>query len=615
MSNTIIKISRGKYIEESLEVAILRLNTMYHQKGVPCMINYWKSSNHNSFDTVFASGVKDGVGKDCYRIISLHQDNFIWGVGSTLPDVSSLVHGEKYLYKDGSGKWWLVQIASDGRTREFLELPDELVNYTMFDGSKWISDGRGGANIVYREGDSYSREEIDAFMEEATNTIKYVDFDNLTPSQIESLRGQKGDRGDRGDQGPPGSQGPQGIRGYNGTIENFVVLSEADYQALQYKDPYKFYFTYEDEEQSQQDDGDFIAIVDEETNTLIITADVEGGDTLSINPSYASYENEYILSIIASASSVSTPIFTPIAGTYDGEQTIEIRCSTPDSTIYYTTDYSDPTINSYLYNGPLTLSQSCTIKARAFKSGMRESRIAEGRYDLLFTNTVETPSLTLSDGVYQTQQECNIECETEGATIRYTLDGSEPNESSNIYFPERPIVISELTTILKARAFKDYYNASGTVTGVYSITSQGYVKDPVFSLDSEITYIESQSLVITTETVGATICYTLDGSNPTGNSTIYTEPIIISETTTVKAIALMSGMISSNIVSITITISQEEPPTPPGPDEESGVEVDEINNSINDNNNITGDYVDGNSTWVIVSSSFATVDENNTLIF
>jgi hypothetical protein len=77
----------------------------------------------------------------------------------------------------------------------------------------------------------------------------------------------------------------------------------------------------------------------------------------------------------------------------------------------------------------------------------------------------------------------------------------------------------------------------------------------------------------------------------------------------------MSGMISSNIVSIIITISQEEPPTPPGPDEESGIEVDEINNLINDNNNTTGDYVDGNFTWVIVSSSFATVDENNTLIF
>lgn len=40
-----------------------------------------------------------------------------------------------------------------------------------------------------------------------------VDFDYITPEQIEMLKGEKGDKGDRGLQGPQGEQGPQGIPG------------------------------------------------------------------------------------------------------------------------------------------------------------------------------------------------------------------------------------------------------------------------------------------------------------------------------------------------------------------------------------------------------------------
>lgn len=38
----------------------------------------------------------------------------------------------------------------------------------------------------------------------------------------------------------------RGPRGFNGSLDNFVVMSEADYQKLKVKDPNMFYFTYED---------------------------------------------------------------------------------------------------------------------------------------------------------------------------------------------------------------------------------------------------------------------------------------------------------------------------------------------------------------------------------
>lgn len=39
----------------------------------------------------------------------------------------------------------------------------------------------------------------------------------------------------------------RGPRGFNGSIDNFVVLSESEYERLRVKDPNKFYFTYEGE--------------------------------------------------------------------------------------------------------------------------------------------------------------------------------------------------------------------------------------------------------------------------------------------------------------------------------------------------------------------------------
>ena len=38
----------------------------------------------------------------------------------------------------------------------------------------------------------------------------------------------------------------RGPRGFNGSVDNFVVLTESEYQRLRVKDPNKFYYTYED---------------------------------------------------------------------------------------------------------------------------------------------------------------------------------------------------------------------------------------------------------------------------------------------------------------------------------------------------------------------------------
>ena len=39
---------------------------------------------------------------------------------------------------------------------------------------------------------------------------------------------------------------------------------------------------------------------------------------------------------------IATPTFNPDGGTYNGSQTVSMSCSTPNATIIYTTDGSEP---------------------------------------------------------------------------------------------------------------------------------------------------------------------------------------------------------------------------------------------------------------------------------
>lgn len=61
-------------------------------------------------------------------------------------------------------------------------------------------------------------------------------------------------------------------------------------------------------------------------------------------------------------------------------------------------------------------------------------------------------------------------------------------------------------------------------------------------------YTTAQNVTISCETEEAVIYYTLDGKNPTDTSAVYTHPIEINETTTIKAFAKKEGMTNSGIV-------------------------------------------------------------------
>src|SRR5665213_3909377 len=69
-------------------------------------------------------------------------------------------------------------------------------------------------------------------------------------------------------------------------------------------------------------------------------------------------------------------------------------------------------------------------------------------------------------------------------------------------------------------------------------------------------YGSAQSVTISTTTTGASIRYTTDGSTPTSTvGTVYSGPVSVSSSLTLKAIAYEAGMTDSSVASATYTIS------------------------------------------------------------
>jgi hypothetical protein len=79
------------------------------------------------------------------------------------------------------------------------------------------------------------------------------------------------------------------------------------------------------------------------------------------------------------------------------------------------------------------------------------------------------------------------------------------------------------------------------------------VAAPTFS-PAAGTYPTAQTVTISTSTSGATIRYTVDGSTPTASSTLYSGPISVPTSRTVKAIGLKPGQPNSAVTTAAYVI-------------------------------------------------------------
>ena len=165
--------------------------------------------------------------------------------------------------------------------------------------------------------------------------------------------------------------------------------------------------------------------------------------------------------------------------------------------------------------------------------------------------TVATPTFSPAAGTYLGTQTVTLSDTASGATIFYTLDGTQPGTSAggSTHQYNGPLTVSSTETI-KALATASGMTTSGTASATYTIESQ--VATPTFSPVAG-SYSSAQTVSIST-TSGATIYYTTNGSTPTTSSTVYSGPITVSTSETLKAYATKSGYFDSNVATAAYTI-------------------------------------------------------------
>lgn len=266
--------------------------------------------------------------------------------------------------------------------------------------------------------------------------------------------------------------------------------------------------------------------------TLILTLTLSGCGTLKrLNPLDEHADN------LSKLPGTAAPVLSLTAGTYTGTQNISITCSDPKAMIFYTTDGITPNQKSNQYTLPICCSRTMTLKAVAMNLGSNFSSITSAVYTIL--DCVVTPVISPDSGTYSTSQMINIVCNTPGAKIYYTTDGSMPTAGSSLYIT--PFTLPASATV-KAIAIKTGVKNSTVASNSYNYQ----VGMPEVSPQSG-TYFTDQAVSIACVTPGSILYFTIDGTTPTTASYRYTNPILVTKNSTLRALAVKSGFSNSQI--------------------------------------------------------------------
>jgi len=249
---------------------------------------------------------------------------------------------------------------------------------------------------------------------------------------------------------------------------------------------------------------------------------------------------------------VADPTIDPDGGDFYGSVEVTLSSATSGATIFYTTDGADPTTNATPYAAsPFSLTNSATVKARAFKTGYTPSGISSASFTRLIPG-VETPQMAPGDGtIFTNSVDVTLTTGTSGATIFYTTDGSDPSTNATPYLVG-PVTLTETTT-LKARGYRDGYNPSDLASAAYTEYIPTAATPQMAPGDGTV-FTNSVDVTLTTGTSGATIFYTTDGSAPDTNATAYTgAPVNLTATTTLKARAYRADYYPSALATASYT--------------------------------------------------------------
>ena len=172
-------------------------------------------------------------------------------------------------------------------------------------------------------------------------------------------------------------------------------------------------------------------------------------------------EKDGILSDVVTAEYALGRCVDPVISLADGasfahsDQVVSIRWKN-DGVLRYTLDGTDPTAESPIYEGPFAFSDSVELRAKVFSDDFFDSAVVTSRLTRVWEN-VATPVIDAAASFTGSKTKVVISCATEGATVRYTLNGTAPTSHSTKY--TKPFYVTDSCTVKAYAVMTDYLNS------------------------------------------------------------------------------------------------------------------------------------------------------------
>ena len=229
----------------------------------------------------------------------------------------------------------------------------------------------------------------------------------------------------------------------------------------------------------------------------------------------------------------STECATPTITFSNTTGKVTITTTTSNPSIYYTTNGTEPSsTNGTLYVGPFDVTEETTIKAIVTRDGFTDSEVTTETFYQVATPTIQNNG---SNAV-------SITSATEGATIYYTTDDSNPTTTSSTEYTA-PLTENISGVTIRAIAVKDGMINSAIGSGSVTLSCA----TPVFTRNEN-----NLTISCPFPATGVSIYYTKNGGEPTTSSTLYTGAISVDIDDVIKAIAVAEGYNNSEVATKTV---------------------------------------------------------------
>lgn len=196
---------------------------------------------------------------------------------------------------------------------------------------------------------------------------------------------------------------------------------------------------------------------------------LEGGYAIYRNPhrDYVTYTPNAYVSVDGETEGLKEPAPKVRVTGFPGGRRLELYSEDKYANIYYTLDGSMPTTGSALYAGEdISTTDSIRVRAIAYSGGYADNAVLSYTMYVPFADTPRAEVTGTTEGELISSGSRIALVSSEGTTIYYTTDGSEPTANSHKY--SSPITVTDDISI-RAMAQGDGYRQSETASINYKL--------------------------------------------------------------------------------------------------------------------------------------------------